>query len=141
MNDHPSSPFFSPPYNKFTRTVLFIVGVVYSLLGVWCTILPYITAASLGFNFTGSGIVEYVVVYGGLELGLGIPMMLSAYNRSLFSGVYFMTTFFSLCLPLFRSVMIFLNGVSTTLLILFFVEIIIFLVLFCSSRYRATNPV
>ena len=97
--------------------------------------------ASLGFNFTGSGIVEYVVVYGGLELGLGIPMMLSAYNRSLFSGVYFMTTFFSLCLPLFRSVMIFLNGVSTTLLILFFVEIIIFLVLFCSSRYRATNLV
>ena len=139
MNDNPSSAFFSPSYNKLTRSVLFIVGVVYSLLGVWCTILPYKTAASLGFNFTGSGIVEYVVVYGGLEFGLGIPMMLAAYNRNLFSGVYFMTIFFSLCLPLFRSVMIFLNGVSTTLLILFFVEITIFLVLYFSNRYRGTN--
>ena len=141
MNDNPSSPFFSPSYNKLTRTVLFIVGVVYSLLGVWCTILPYKTAASLGFNFTGSGIVEYVVVYGGLELGLGIPMMLSAYNRSLFSGVYFMTTLLFAVPPAISIGHDFSQRSKYHSLDPLLRRDNHFPRAFFSSRYRATNPV
>ncbi len=132
--------FMNPVYRTRTRLVLFIIGMVYTSLGLWCTILPVETSSSLGFKFFDSGIVEYVVVYGGLEVGLGFPMLIASFKPVLFSGVYFMTTLFSLCLPVFRLFMIFSHGMTTTLVILFIIEIIIFISLVLansSSRPRS----
>ncbi|MCA8951121.1 MAG: hypothetical protein KDE27_16565 [Planctomycetes bacterium] len=52
---------------------LAVVGVVYLALGIWCTIAPRSTAAGVGFELRGgAGMSEFVTVYGGLEVGLGL---------------------------------------------------------------------
>ena len=124
-------------YIPRTRVLLFSIGIIYFGLGIWCTVLPVQTATSLGFSFFDTGIVEYVVVYGGLEVGLGLPMMYAAFRRKLFPGIYFITTFFSLCLAIFRLVMILSKGATSTLYILFGTEILIFLLLLTLNLKRA----
>ena len=124
-------------YIPRTRVLLFSIGILYFGLGIWCTVLPVQTAASLGFSFFDTGIVEYVVVYGGLEVGLGLPMMYAAFRRKLFPGIYFITTFFSLCLAIFRLVMILSKGATSTLYILFGTEILILLLLLTLNLKRA----
>ena len=124
-------------YIPRTRVLLFSIGILYFGLGIWCTVLPVQAATSLGFSFFDTGIVEYVVVYGGLEVGLGLPMMYAAFRRKLFPGIYFITTFFSLCLAIFRLVMILSKGATSTLYILFGTEILIFLLLLTLNLKRA----
>jgi hypothetical protein len=54
------------------KNYLACVGFTYLLLAAWCIALPATTAASVGFELQpGSGQSEYLVVYGGLQLGLG----------------------------------------------------------------------
>ncbi|MEP7312842.1 MAG: DUF4345 domain-containing protein [Pseudomonadota bacterium] len=46
-------------------------AVLYFLFAVWCTIRPDATATSLGFiSRNAGGYSEYLVIYGGLQLGL-----------------------------------------------------------------------
>jgi Na+/H+ antiporter NhaD/arsenite permease-like protein len=55
---------------------LAIVGAIYALLGVWCLAQPVRTAESIGYALTsGSGHSEYMTVYGGLQIGLGIVFL------------------------------------------------------------------
>ena len=54
------------------KSYLACVGFAYLLLAAWCIAMPATTAASVGFELqAGSGQSEYLVVYGGLQLGLG----------------------------------------------------------------------
>lgn len=63
--------------------VLIIFGIMYLGLGLWCTFSPEGTAAWLGLAFERtSGKIEYLVVYGGLELGLGVFFLLCAFNKA-----------------------------------------------------------
>ena len=63
------------------RLFLAVVGVAYIVLAVWCSLRPGQTSQSVGFTLTpGSGQSEYLVVYGGLELGLGIVFLLPLYK-------------------------------------------------------------
>ena len=56
-----------------TRTFLAIVGIAYLVLAVWCALKPGQTSNSVGLTLQpGSGQSEYLVVYGGLQLGLGL---------------------------------------------------------------------
>lgn len=58
------------------RLLLAVVGSAYVLLAVWCAVLPQSTAQSVGFVLLpGSGESEYFVVYGGLQLALGIVFL------------------------------------------------------------------
>ena len=118
------------------KLLLLFVGLIYAILGVWCTLLPEKTASALGFVFRGSGIVEYVVVYGGLEIGLGTAMIIGVFNSRLFPGVFFMTTLFSGVLPIFRVAMITVHGSTTTLLALLGVESLIVLSLLASVFFH-----
>ena len=57
----------------FTKVYLVLNSVIYLALAGWCTVSPTKTAAALGFTFeSNSAKAEYLVVYGGLELALGI---------------------------------------------------------------------
>ena len=59
-----------------TRTFLAIVGVAYLALAVWCALKPGQTSNSVGLTLQrGSGQSEYLVVYGGLQLGLGLVFL------------------------------------------------------------------
>jgi len=56
-----------------TRYFLACVGAAYLALSVWCTVRPSSTADSVGLSLKpGSGQSEYLVIYGGLELALGL---------------------------------------------------------------------
>jgi Domain of unknown function (DUF4345) len=50
---------------------LYLNAFLYALFAVWVTISPWRTAAAVGFEkLSNSGKSEYLVVYGGMELGI-----------------------------------------------------------------------
>jgi hypothetical protein len=59
-----------------TRLFLAIVGVVYIFLAGWCSLMPDKTSNVVGFTLQpGSGQSEFLTVYGGLELALGLAFL------------------------------------------------------------------
>lgn len=111
------------------RWVLTVVGIVYVALGLWCTIFPQTTSQTLGFTLNDGALVEYVTLYGGLVFGLGLGILVGARHPLLLPGVFFMTAIFSLCLPVFRGVMMGLHGANPLLWWLLAGEILIVLAL------------
>ena len=89
-------------YTTYSRTALGIVGILYIVLGVFCSLDPVKLGDAMGYSFVGNGIIEFVVIYGGLEIGFGLAMLIAAMNRAFFPGVYFMTVVVSLALPIAR---------------------------------------
>ena len=58
------------------RGFLAVVGAAYVALAIWCAALPETTSRAVGFTLQpGSGQSEYYVVYGGLQLALGIAFL------------------------------------------------------------------
>jgi hypothetical protein len=59
-----------------SRIFLAIVGAAYVLLAAWCAVAPGQTSKSVGFELQpGSGQSEYLVIYGGLQLALGLVFL------------------------------------------------------------------
>lgn len=59
------------------QVFLTIVGMLYLGLGIWCTVSPSQTSSKVGFDLRGgSGIWEFLTVFGGLEVGLGLSFLL-----------------------------------------------------------------
>ena len=85
--------------------------------------------------------MEYVVVYGGLEIGLGAAMIIGVFNSRYFPGVFFMTTVFSGILPIFRIAMIVVHGSTTTLLALLGVESLIVISLLVSVVFQKKEQI
>lgn len=53
------------------------VGFLYLALAGWCSFFPDKASGKVGFDLTpGSGQSEFLVVYGGLELGLALIFLL-----------------------------------------------------------------
>ena len=83
--------------------ILRIVGIIYLLLGTWCTLLPGQTSQAVGFHLiNGHGISEYITVYGGLEVGLGLAMLITSFVKRLQLGGLAFAFIISTCLPVFR---------------------------------------
>jgi hypothetical protein len=62
---------------------LYANSVLYVLFAAWVTISPWRTAAGVGFEkLSASGKSEYLVVYGGLELGLAVFFAITAMNAA-----------------------------------------------------------
>lgn len=52
---------------------LYLNAVLYAVLAVWCTVRPWGTSAAMGYaRLDPGGKSEYLVVYGGLQLGLAV---------------------------------------------------------------------
>lgn len=62
---------------------LYLNAFLYLLFALWCTASPSSTALKLGYSaLSGGGQSEYLVVYGGLQLGLAILFYLLARNMA-----------------------------------------------------------
>jgi hypothetical protein len=66
---------------------LFVNAALYLLFAVWVSLSPWRTAAGVGFeSLTASGRSEYLVVYGGMELGFAaffaIAALCAPYRRA-----------------------------------------------------------
>jgi hypothetical protein len=63
------------------KIYLYINAALYLLFALWCTVAPRSTAASLGYKgLSPGGRSEYLVIYGGLQLGLAAMFCLCARN-------------------------------------------------------------
>ncbi len=55
------------------KIFLSFVGGLYVFLGIWCSLLPERASKTVGFELRpGSGESEFVTVYGGLEVAMGL---------------------------------------------------------------------
>jgi len=119
-----------------------LVGLAYLLLGLWCSAAPRAVAKRVGFSLdSGSGLSEFVTVYGGLEIGLGAALVLTSLHPALRDGGLAFGAIFSLALPLFRLATILRYDVSRGVFGLFAVEILFAAVLAVpawSALQRAT---
>lgn len=111
------------------RIFLAVVGVAYLLLAAWCSLRPAQTSQAVGFTLTpGSGQSEFLVVYGGLELGLGVVFLLPLFDGERTPFALSMCLIIHACIVLFRSTSFFLySGIHITTYVLAIVEWLIFL--------------
>lgn len=62
---------------KTVKCYLITTGIIYISLGLWCAVLPQSTAAAVGFKLQpGQGQSEFFTVYGGLEVGIGLMLLI-----------------------------------------------------------------
>ncbi len=60
---------------------LYLNGALFALFAIWCTLAPARTARALGYAaLDPAGRSEYLVIYGGLQLGLAVAFFLFASN-------------------------------------------------------------
>ncbi|MCI2245382.1 DUF4345 domain-containing protein [Xanthomonas sp. PPL568] len=70
------------------KAYLWFNAALYALLAVWCTLLPAQTAAAVGYvGLDRSGQSEYLVIYGGLQLGMAFLFGYFARTRQLRTGL------------------------------------------------------
>lgn len=94
---------------------LIVNGVLYLALAAWCTLLPMKTSSAIGFGLPNdSAKSEYLVVYGGLELAMGLFFLLCAFKASMLeAGLWFALLTYT-CLMVYRwSTIVVLKDLST----------------------------
>jgi len=84
---------------------LYINAFFYFVFSVWCLSKLYVTSKFLGFQFIdNSGKVEYITVYGGMQLGFSIFFLIMAYYPSLNNaGLIFAVAIYT-CLVIMRTI-------------------------------------
>lgn len=105
---------------NIARVFLVFVGLAYVALGIWCAAAPATTSKSVGFDLQpGQGQSEFLTVYGGLEVGLGLLFLRPLYKREEIDAPLTACVTIHACLVLFRSIGFFTytNFPSTTYLL------------------------
>ena len=76
---------------------LILNGIMYLGLGIWCTVSPDGTSKAIGFGLTNtSARSEYIVVYGGLEIGIGLFCLICAFrHQCVEAGLWFLALTFT----------------------------------------------
>lgn len=120
------------------------MGLTYLFLGTWCLLDPHGTSRAVGFTLNGaSGLSEYLAVYGGLELGMGLWFALGAVNATLTKTVLLSLGCLHAPILIVRQMSLLLvDGVGTTTVVLAIAEIIIVLLTVAawwSLRAQATE--
>ena len=102
---------------------LYLNALVYLLLAVWCVVAPARTAAAVGYtSLSRSGQVEYLTIYGGLQLGLAILFAWFAWSQQMRTGLVLALALY-VPIVLFRSIgLVRWWPVETTTLVLAAVE-------------------
>ena len=90
------------------KTYLTIVSLLYFVLAMWCTFSPTETSQKIGFTLNGgSGKSEYMTVYGGLEFGLALVLIVFAWRPAMVSEGVLICVLIHAALVLFRTVSLF----------------------------------
>lgn len=125
------------------RTFLALVGIIYILLAIWCAVAPETTSQSVGFALkSGSGQSEFLTVYGGLELALGIVFLWPLFKKEVTHFSLSVCVIVHGCLVLFRTLGFFVfTGFESTTYSLAGGEWLIFLIslTLCINTKRSTK--
>ena len=74
---------------------LYLNAFLYAFLAAWCTVFPAETAAAVGFQtLTRSGQSEYLVIYGGLQLGMAFLFAYFARSKQPRNGLVLALAFY-----------------------------------------------
>ena len=74
---------------------LYLNAFLYAFLAIWCTVFPAETSAAVGFQtLTRSGQSEYLVIYGGLQLGMAFLFAYFAWSRQPRNGLVVALAFY-----------------------------------------------
>lgn len=87
-----------------------IVGGLYLVSGLWCALNPELAAGFLGFTLLSNGLTEFFSVYGGLQVGLAMAMILASTKPEYLAGGVFFAWVTSLGLLAFRIMGVLLYG-------------------------------
>jgi FtsH-binding integral membrane protein len=88
---------------------LAIVGLMYLALAIWCSVAPAITSNKVGFELKpGSGQSEFLVIYGGLELGLCLIFLVPLVREEYLASSLLACVLIHACLVAFRTASLFL---------------------------------
>lgn len=87
------------------RFFLTLIGIIYVLFAIWCAVAPDATSQAVGFIVKpGSGQSEFLTVYGGLELALGIVFLWPLYQKEVTRFSLYVCMIVHGCLVLFRTI-------------------------------------
>lgn len=107
-----------------------VIGAIYILSAFWCLFQLEETSASLGFGFLQAAAkLEYLSVYVGLQLGLGVAMLLVARQPMLLPGGVYFSFIFSSILAVVRLIGVLTLPHNGLMLTLFALELLIALAL------------
>ena len=85
------------------------VGLMYLALATWCSTSPAITSDKVGFILDpGSGQSEFLVIYGGLEMGMALIFLLPLFFTKYIEGSLLACIAIHACLVLFRTISLFI---------------------------------
>lgn len=107
--------------------VLFrVFGGLYLVSGLWCSLQLEAASSFLGFSLASPiGYVEFFSVYGGLQIGLGLAMLITSVHQYYLEASFYFSAIFSSCLALFRLISFVIYGVIPDFLIMLILELII----------------
>ncbi len=99
-----------------TRIFLAIVGAIYAALAVWCSVAPGKTSETVGLQIKpGAGQSEFLTVYGGLEMALGIVFFWPLFRQEFTAYALLVCLIVHACLVVFRTIGFFLYpGIPST---------------------------
>lgn len=87
------------------KVLLTVAGLLYLGLGLWCSIRPELTSRKVGFELMGgSGKSEFLTVYGGLEVALGLVFLIAAFRADMAGFGLLLCAVLHGCLCLFRTI-------------------------------------
>lgn len=120
--------------------ILLVVGTLYLISGGYCALNPEVSSSFLGYSFSSAaGQAEYFTVYGGLQVGVGLAMVLSGFIKSYIQPATFFVFVFSSVLALFRLASFFTVNVSSEMIAMAVLEISIVLVMGYAWHYHRTK--
>lgn len=80
-----------------------LIAGLYLLSGLWCTFMAERSMTFLGYEATSQfSVGEFITVYGGLQIGIGLAMIAVNWLPQYFGGTLFFATVFSIVLILAR---------------------------------------
>ena len=101
-------------------------GVLYLVSGIWCSVQINNASSFLGFSLISpNGFAEFLSVYGGLQVGLGLAMLTTSFQVKYIEASVYFSAIFSSCLAVFRLISFSIYGVIADFVIMLIIELVI----------------
>jgi hypothetical protein len=110
------------------------IGILYLLSGLWCALNPQVASEFLGYMLTNVGLSEFFAVYGGLQVGLGVAMLIASIKTEYLEASLLFASITSLGLLVFRLIALVRFDASEGIVAMVILEAVIVIVL--GLQYR-----
>jgi hypothetical protein len=110
------------------------IGILYLLSGLWCALNPQVASEFLGYMITNVGLSEFFAVYGGLQVGLGVAMLIASIKTEYIEASLLFASITSLGLLVFRLIALVRFDASEGIVAMVILEAVIVIVL--GLQYR-----